>query len=44
MQGYHSVDSLFRHIVLKEKINPINYMPIEILNKENVEFYQRTMI
>ena len=44
MQGYHSIDSLFRHIVLKEKINPINYMPIEILNKENVEFYQRTII
>ena len=44
MQGYYCVDALFKAIVLKEKVKPVNYMPIEILNKENVDFYQRTMI
>ena len=29
-------------IVLKKKVNPVNYMPIEILTKENVAFYRRT--
>ena len=44
MQGYYCVEALFRAIVLKKKVKPVNYMPIEILNKENVDFYQRTMI
>lgn len=44
MQGYRSIEALFRAIVLKEKVKPVNYMPIEILSKENVDFYQRTMI
>ncbi len=44
MQGYYCVDALFKAIVLKKKVPPVNYMPIEILSKENVEFYQRTMI
>ncbi len=44
MQGYYCVEALFSAIVLKQKVKPINYMPIEILNKENVDFYQRTMI
>ena len=44
MQGYNCVEALFRAIVLKEEINPVNYMPIEFLTKENVDFYQRTQI
>ena len=44
MQGYYCVDTLFRAIVLKTKVKPVNYMPIEILSIENVDFYQRTMI
>ena len=44
MQGYYCVEALFSAIVLKKKVRPVNYMPIEILNKENVDFYQRTMI
>lgn len=38
MQGYSCVQTLFDAIVLKKEINPINYMPIELLTKENVEF------
>ncbi|MBR5654332.1 MAG: LacI family DNA-binding transcriptional regulator [Prevotella sp.] len=44
MQGYYCVEVLFRAIVLKTQVTPVNYMPIEILYKENVDFYQRTMI
>ena len=44
MQGYACVQTLFDAIVLKKKINPVNYMPIEILTKENVDFYRRTQL
>ncbi len=44
MQGYACVETLFDAIVLKKKINPVNYMPIEILTKENVDFYRRAQL
>jgi len=44
MQGYECVETLFEAIVLKRKVNPVNYMPIEILTKENVDFYRRTQL
>lgn len=44
MQGYHCVETLFRAIVLKKKVRPINYMPIELLSRENIDFYQRDMV
>lgn len=44
MQGYNCVDSLFKAIVLKQEVAPINYMPIELLTKENVDFYRRTQL
>ena len=44
MQGYDSVDTLFQAIVLRKKVNPVNYMPIELLTKENIEFYRRTNV
>ncbi len=43
MQGYECVDTLFQAIVLRNKVTPVNYMPIEILTKENVDFYRRYM-
>ncbi len=43
-QGYACVDALFNAIVLKREVTPVNYMPIEILAKENVDFYRRTSI
>ena len=30
--------------VLKKKVDPVNYMPIELLSKENVDFYRRTQL
>ncbi len=44
MQGFKAVDALFRSLVLKEEIRPINYMPIELLSLENIDFYQRSTI
>lgn len=39
VQGLNSVKALFRHLVLKEKVDGINYMPMDILMKENVHYY-----
>lgn len=41
-QGWSCVETLFDAIVLKKKVTPVNYMPIELLTKENVDFYRRT--
>lgn len=44
MQGYNCVDTLFKAIVLKKKVSPVNYMPIELLSRENVDFYRRLQL
>lgn len=44
MQGYNCVDTLFKAIILKKKVDPVNYMPIELLSKENIDFYRRTQL
>lgn len=44
LQGYSCIDTLFQAIVLKKEVNPVNYMPIELLTKENVNFYRRTQL
>lgn len=43
-QGFACVDALFRAVVLKTKIQPVNYMPIELLTQENVDFYKRMQL
>ncbi len=44
MQGFSCIETLFEAIVLKKEVTPINYMPIEILTKENVNFYRRQQL
>lgn len=44
MQGYSCIETLFEAIVLKQEVTPVNYMPIELLSKENVDFYRRTQL
>ena len=44
MQGFSCIETLFEAIVLKKEVTPINYMPIEILTKENVDFYRRQQL
>ena len=43
-QGYSCMDALFRAIVLKRQVEQLNYMPIELLTKENYKFYRRTQM
>ena len=44
MQGYACIDTLFNAIILKKEVEPVNYMPIELLTKENIDFYRRKNI
>lgn len=44
MQGYACIETLFNAIVLKKEVEPVNYMPIELLTKENIDFYRRKNI
>jgi LacI family transcriptional regulator len=44
MQGYACIWTLFDAIVLKKEVTPVNYMPIELLTRENIEFYRRKNI
>jgi LacI family transcriptional regulator len=43
-QGYYCIDTLVRAIVLKQEVRAVNYMPIELLSKENVDFYNRLQL
>lgn len=43
-QGYYCINTLFRAVVLKKKVQPVNYMPIELLSIENIDFYHRMLI
>lgn len=44
MQGYSCIMTLFDAIVLHKEVTPVNYMPIELLSEENVDFYRRTQL
>ncbi len=39
LQGYSGIQSLCEHLILKKSVNPINYMPIDLLTKENIAYY-----
>lgn len=38
-QAYLTVRDMCREIIFKQKVNRINYVPIDILMKENIEYY-----
>ncbi len=38
-QGYQGLMALFNYLVLKKKINKVNYSPIDLILKENIDFY-----
>ena len=39
LQGYCGVKALCNHTVFKKAVTPVKYMPIDILMKENIDFY-----
>jgi LacI family transcriptional regulator len=38
-QGYRGIISLFNHLIMKKKVNELQYIPIDILTKENIDYY-----
>lgn len=40
IQGYNSVESLCNHLIFRQKVSPINYMPIDLLSKETIDYYK----
>ncbi|MFO7922516.1 MAG: substrate-binding domain-containing protein [Bacteroidales bacterium] len=41
-QGYNSIMTLYRHIVLREQVERSQYLPVDIITKENLEHYTYT--
>lgn len=39
VQGYNAVKALFHYLALNQKTEKMNYMPIDILIKENYDYY-----
>jgi LacI family transcriptional regulator len=40
MQGYEGIYSLYEHVVLRQKVKHTIMVPIDILTKNNVKYYQ----
>ena len=38
-QGYHGIYALADHLIFKKKVNPIKYLPLDIITKENLHYY-----
>lgn len=38
-QGYHSIYGLADHLIFKKKVEPIKYLPLDIITKENLQYY-----
>ncbi len=39
LQGYYGVKALCNHIVFKKAVTAVKYMPIDVIMKENINFY-----
>lgn len=39
LQGFNAIKALCEHLILKKEIAKENFMPIDLLTKENIEFY-----
>lgn len=39
LQGYFGIQTLCNHVVFKQKVTPLRYMPIDLLIKENIDYY-----
>lgn len=41
LQGFDGIKSLCEHLILKKEVARENFMPIDLLTKENIEFYYK---
>lgn len=39
LQGFNGVQTLCDHLILKKEVPRVNFMPIDLLTKENIDFY-----
>lgn len=39
LQGFDGIKALCDHLILKKEIARVNFMPIDLLTKENIEYY-----
>lgn len=39
LQGFNGIKTLCDHLILKKEVERENYMPIDLLTKENIDFY-----
>lgn len=39
LQGYYGIKTLSEYVMLKKSVHPVKYMPIDILMKENIDYY-----
>jgi LacI family transcriptional regulator len=42
-QGYRSVMAMFNHLLLKKPVDRMNYSPIDIIMKDNYQFYLKNL-
>jgi LacI family transcriptional regulator len=43
-QGYLGILNLFNHLILKKKVEQVQYLPLDIVIPENVEYYRKEEI
>ncbi|MGN0037101.1 MAG: substrate-binding domain-containing protein [Bacteroidaceae bacterium] len=41
LQGYHSVEAFCNHLIFKKEVAPVNYMPIDLIAKETIDYYMK---
>lgn len=41
VQGFNGIKTLCDYLIFKKEVETINYMPIDLLSKENIDFYLR---
>jgi len=39
VQGFNGIKTLCDHLIFKKEVTAINYMPIDLLNADNIDFY-----
>lgn len=39
LQGFNSIKTLCDHLILKKEVERVHFMPVDLLTKENIDFY-----
>ena len=39
VQGFNGIRTLCDYLIFKKEVNPVNYMPIDLLSAENIDYY-----